>query len=77
MQAVDTRSRLEAKKQVRLRYLDFLKEAKNVEEILNVQSQINGIQEDIEAASGRLDYLNHASTIKYDKPYLLSDIGHS
>jgi len=44
---IDTRSRLEAKKQVRLRYLDLLKQAKNMEEILNVQSEINGIQEEI------------------------------
>jgi len=58
---VDTRSRLESKKQVRLRYLDLLKQAKNMEEILNVQSEINGIQEDIEAASGRIEYLSHSS----------------
>lgn len=59
---VDTRSRLESKKQVRLRYLDLLKQAKNMEEILDVQSQINGIQEDIEAASGRIEYLGHSSS---------------
>lgn len=61
-QIVDTRSRMEAKKQVRLRYLDLLKQAKNMEEILNVQSQINGIQEQIESAAGRLTYLGHSST---------------
>lgn len=58
---VDTRSRMEAKKQVRLRYLDLLKQAKNMEEILNVQSEINGIQEEIEAANGRINYLGHSS----------------
>ena len=58
----DTRSRTEAKKQVRLRYLDLLRQAKNMEEILNVQSQINSIQEDIESAEGRLQYLGHASS---------------
>ena len=58
---VDTKSRLEAKKQVRLKYLDLLKQAKNMEEILNVQNEINGIQEDIEAAAGRVEYLSHAS----------------
>lgn len=58
---VDTRSRIEAKKQVRLRYMDLLKQAKNMEEILNVQSEINGIQEEIESATGRVEYLGHAS----------------
>jgi len=52
---VDTRSRIEAKKQVRLRYMDLLKQAKNMEEILNVQSQINGIQEQIESGEGRIE----------------------
>ena len=58
---VDTRSRIEAKKQVRLRYMDLLKQAKNMEEILNVQSQIDGIQEQIESAAGRIEYLGHSS----------------
>ncbi len=58
---VDTRSRIEAKKQVRLRYMDLLKQAKNMEEILNVQSQINGIQEQIESGEGRIEYLGHSS----------------
>ena len=59
---VDTRSRLESKKQVRLRYLDLLKQAKNMEEILSVQSEINGIQEEIESASGSIEYLSHSSS---------------
>ncbi|MCP9752070.1 DUF4349 domain-containing protein [Ferruginibacter sp. HRS2-29] len=50
---VDTRSRLEAKKQMRLKYLDFLKESKNMAEVLQVQEEINGIQEEIESAAGR------------------------
>ncbi len=60
-EVVDTKSRMEAKKQVRLRYLDLLKQAKNMEEILNVQNEINGIQEDIEAATGRIEYLSHSA----------------
>ena len=61
-EVIDTRSRLEAKKQVRLRYLDLLKQAKNMEEILRVQSEINGIQEQIESAAGRMEYLQHSSS---------------
>lgn len=62
-QYVDTKSRLEAKKQVRLRYLDLLKQAKNMEEILQVQSEINDIQEEIESAAGRINYLSNASAM--------------
>lgn len=58
---IDIRSRLEAKKQVRLKYLDFLKASKNMEEVLKVQSEINDIQEEIEAAAGRIEYLSHQS----------------
>jgi len=61
-EVIDIRSRLEAKKQVRLRYLDLLKQAKNMEEILSVQSEINGIQEQIESAAGRMEYLQHSSS---------------
>jgi hypothetical protein len=58
---VDMRSRMEAKRAVRLRYIDLLKQAKNMEEILNVQGEINGIQEEIEAAAGRVEFLGHSS----------------
>lgn len=60
-EVVDTKSRLEAKRQVRLRYLDLLKQAKNMEEILQVQNEINDIQENIEAAAGRINYLTHSA----------------
>lgn len=59
---IDTKSRMESKKQIRLRYMDLLKQAKNMEEILNVQSEINEIQEQIESAAGRIEYLGHSST---------------
>lgn len=62
-QVIDTKSRLEAKKQVRLRYLDLLKQARNMEEILQVQSELNGIQEEIESAAGRINYLSNASAM--------------
>jgi hypothetical protein len=60
-EVVDTKSRMEAKRQVRLRYLDLLKQAKNMEEILQVQNEINDIQEQIESADGRLNYLTHSA----------------
>ena len=56
-QLVDTRSRLEAKKLMRLKYLEFLKQSKKMSEVLEVQAEINNIQEEIEAAAGRIQYL--------------------
>ena len=58
---VDTQSRIEAKKQLREKYISLLKDAKNMKEILGVQQEINGVQESIESASGRVKYLNHQS----------------
>ena len=60
-EVIDTRSRLEAKRQVRLKYLDFLKESKNMEDVLKVQAEINELQEEMEAAAGRVEYLSHQS----------------
>jgi hypothetical protein len=60
-QVVDTKSRLEAKRQVRLRYLELLKQAKNMAEILQVQNEINDLQEQIEMATGRISFLNQSS----------------
>jgi len=58
---VDTKSRMEAKKQVRQRYMELLNQARNMNDILSVQSEINGIQEEIEAAAGQIEYLGHSS----------------
>ena len=60
-QVVDTKSRMQAKMAVRDKYLELLKQAKNMNEILQVQNEINDIQENIEAANGRINYLQHAS----------------
>lgn len=60
-EVVDTKSRLQAKEQMRLKYLEFLKQSKNMEDVLKVQSEINDIQEEIESASGRVNYLSHQS----------------
>jgi hypothetical protein len=61
LEVVDTKSRMEAKLQVRARYLELLKQARTMSDILKVQDEINGIQEEIEAASGRIGYLSHAA----------------
>ena len=66
-EVVDTKARMQAKMAVRDKYLQLLKQAKNMNEILQVQNEINDIQENIEAANGRINYLQHAaaySTLK-------------
>ncbi len=57
---VDVQSRMESKRKIRDRYLELLKQAKNMSEILQVQQEINSIQTDIESAAGRLSYLGNA-----------------
>lgn len=62
-QVIDTKTRLEAKRQMRLKYLEFLKQAKTMEDVLKVQAEINAIQEEIESAESRLQYLSHQSAL--------------
>lgn len=67
-QVVETKARLEAKKQVREQYLALLHQAKNMKDIIEIQNQVNTIQEDIEGASGRINYLTTQSA--YSTIYL-------
>ncbi len=62
-EVVDTKGRLEAKKQMRLKYMEFLKQSKNMEEVLQVQNEINSIQEQIESAAGRVAFLTNQSAM--------------
>lgn len=62
-EVVDVKSRLQTKMEMRLKYLDFLKQSKNMAEVLQVQNEINGLQEAIEAAAGRVAYLTHQSAM--------------
>jgi hypothetical protein len=57
----DTRARMETKKRIRLRYLDMLQKAKNMEEVLQVEREINALQEQIEGGEGRIKYLGHSA----------------
>lgn len=58
-EVVDTKGRIEAKKEVRQQYITLLKQAKSMKDILEVQNEINGITEELESASGRVKYLTH------------------
>ncbi len=62
-EVIDIKARLEAKKQMREKYLDFLKQSKNMQEVLQVQAEINNLQEGMESAAGRANFLNHQSSM--------------
>lgn len=57
-QFVDMQARLRAKRAVEQRYLDLLGQARNVEEVLAVETQLRQVQEEIESVEGRLRYLS-------------------
>ncbi|MES2851086.1 MAG: DUF4349 domain-containing protein [Bacteroidota bacterium] len=62
-QIVDTKSRLEAKRAMHGKYLEFFKDAKNMADVLRVQSDINNLQETMESAAGRINYLNQQAAM--------------
>lgn len=61
MQLIDTKSRLETKKQVRERYLEMLKQTHSKEDVIEMQREVDNIQGEIEGAAGRIAYLGHAA----------------
>jgi len=54
---LDVQARLKTKKELEGRYLDLLKQAKNVIEILEIEKQIGQLRSEIESVEGRLKYL--------------------
>ena len=54
---VDVQARLKAKKKLESRYLELLKQAKNVKEMLEIERELSQIREEIEAKEGRLKVL--------------------
>ena len=66
---VDTESRLRNLRATEARLLEFLKQARNVEEALLVNQQLSELQGQIEQASGRIKYLQETvafSTVNVD-----------
>ena len=57
-QYVDAEARLKTKREVEKRFLEILKQAKTIEDILKVESQLGQIRTEIEAHEGKLKYLN-------------------
>ncbi len=58
----DSRSRIEARKKIRDRYVQLLQQAKKMDDVLKVEQEINNIQEELESAAGRLNYLSHQTS---------------
>jgi hypothetical protein len=56
-QFLDVEARLKTKKALEAKYLEILKKAKTVREILDVERELGKLRGDIEATEGRLKYL--------------------
>ena len=56
---IDLEARLKAKKTLENRYLELLKKANNVKEIIEIERELSKIREEIEAKEGRLQYLQN------------------
>jgi Domain of unknown function (DUF4349) len=55
---IDVEARLKTKRELETRYREILKQAKSVEEILSIETQIANVRSEIESFEGRLKYLS-------------------
>ena len=60
---VDVNARIASKKKVEQRFVEILKTAKTVKEILEVEAQIGNVREEIDRAEGRLKYLKNQTSM--------------
>lgn len=58
-QFLDVQARLKTKKALEVKYLEILKKAKTVREILDVERELGKLRADIESTEGRLKYLQN------------------
>jgi hypothetical protein len=54
---IDIEARIKTKKELQNKYIELLKRATKVEEILNIEKEIGDLQTDIESVEGRMKYL--------------------
>jgi Domain of unknown function (DUF4349) len=54
---IDTEARIKTKKELEIRYREILKQAKTVDEILSIESNLANVRTEIESAEGKLNYL--------------------
>ncbi len=55
---IDISARMKAKKEMEARYLDLLKQAKTVSNMLEIERELGNIRAEIESIEGRLRYIN-------------------
>ena len=55
---VDVAARLRTRREVEARYIDILRQARTIPDVLAVERELRGLCEEIESAEGRLKYLN-------------------
>ena len=60
---IDIDARLNAKKVLETRYLELLKKANKVSEMLEIEAQLSSIREEIEAKEGQLNYMLNRVTL--------------
>ncbi len=58
-QFIDVQARLKTKKELEIRYKEILKQAKTVQDIVSIESQIASVRSEIESMEGRLNYLKN------------------
>jgi len=54
---IDIEARIKTKKELQIRYVELLKQATKVDEILNIEKEIGTLQTEIESVEGRMKYL--------------------
>jgi len=62
-QYVDAQARMKAKKVVELQYIELLKRANSIDDILNVTQYLRQIREEIEAKEGQLKYIDDQASL--------------
>lgn len=60
---VDVEARIKSKKELMQRYIELLKQAKTVAEMLDIEREIGNLQTDIESFEGRLNYLQNQTSL--------------
>ncbi len=56
---IDIEARIKTKKELEIRYMDLLKKASKIDEVLSIEKEIGTLRADIESIEGRLKYLNN------------------
>jgi len=75
---IDINARLKAKRELEERYIQLLKQAKNVKEMLEIERELSIIREEIEARQGRIEYLQNMvslSTVNIEFYKVTSETG--